>query len=80
MRRPRWNPNTVPWQIATVYVREQGMDNEFHHAAARAFWESGINLGEMPAIEDIPKKVGLEWTELSQRLGSDHYGRCGPLS
>lgn len=80
MRRPRWNPNTVPWHIATVYVREQGLDNEFHHAAARAFWESGINLGEMPAIEDIPEKVGLEWTELSQRLGSDHYGRCGPLS
>ena len=48
MRRPRWNPNTVPAHIATMYAKEQGLDDEFHHAAAKAFWENGINLGGMP--------------------------------
>jgi len=47
MRRPRWNPNTVPAHVATMYAKGVGLDNEFHHAAAKALWEDGANLGEM---------------------------------
>ena len=73
MRRPRWNPNTVPAHLATIYAKGVGLDNEFHHAAAKAFWENGINLGEMSVLEEIAEKVGLDWAELSQRLRSDRY-------
>ena len=71
MRRPRWNPNTVPAHVATMYAKEKELDNEFHHAAAKALWEDGVNLGEMPVLKEIAEKVGLDWAELSQRLSSD---------
>jgi len=73
MRRPRWNPNTVPAHVATMYAKEKGLDNQFHHAAARALWEDGVNLGEMPVLKEIAEKVGLDWAELSERLES---GQC----
>ena len=71
MRRPHWNPNTVPAHVATIYAKEQGLDNEFHHAAAKALWEGGANLGEMPVLKGIAEEVGLDWAELAERLGSE---------
>ncbi len=73
MRRPRWDPNTVPAHVATLYAKQKGLDNEFHHAAGKALWESGANLGEMSVLKEIAEEVGLDWPELSERLGSDHY-------
>ena len=73
MRRPQWNPNTVPAHLATIYAKERGLDNEFHHAAAQAFWETGVNLGDLPILREIAKKVGLDWAELSQRLESEQH-------
>ncbi len=71
MRRPHWNPNTVPAHVATIYAKEQGLDNEFHHAAAKALWEDGANLGEMQVLKGIAEEVGLDWAELAERLGSE---------
>ena len=71
MRRPHWNSNTVPAYVATIYAKEQGLDNEFHHAAAKALWEGGANLGEMPVLKGIAEEVGLDWAELAERLGSE---------
>ena len=68
MNRPRWNPNTVPAHVATMYAKGVGLDNEFHHAAAKALWEDGANLGELPILKEIAEKVGLDWAELSERL------------
>ncbi len=73
MRRPRWNPNTVPAHVATMYAKEKGLDNQFHHAAARALWEDGVNLGEMPVLKEIAEKVGLDWAELAEKLGSVQF-------
>lgn len=73
MKRPHWNPNTVPAHVATMYAKRVGLDNEFHHAAARALWEDGANLGEMPVLKEIAEKVGLDWAELAERLGSERH-------
>ena len=35
--RPSWSPNTMLVHEATVYAREKGRDDEFHHAAAGAY-------------------------------------------
>jgi len=67
MRRPRWDPNTVPAHVATLYAKQKGLDNEFHHAAGKALWESGANLGEMSVLKEIAEEVGLDWPELSER-------------
>ncbi len=73
IKRLSWNPNTVPAHVATVYAKGVGLDNEFHHAAAKALWEDGANLGEMPVLKEIADEVGLDWAELSQRLGSETH-------
>ena len=73
MRRPHWNPNTVPAHVATMYAKGVGLDNEFHHAAAKALWEDGANLGELPVLKEIAEKVGLDWAELAKRLGSEQH-------
>ena len=73
MRRPQIAPNTSLAHQATAYAKEKGLDNEFHHAAAKLYWEAGVNLGEMPVLQQVAQEVGLDWTELEGRLQSGHY-------
>ncbi len=56
-----------------MYAKGVGLDNEFHHAAAKALWEDGANLGEMPVLKEIAEKVGLDWAELAERLESEQH-------
>jgi predicted DsbA family dithiol-disulfide isomerase len=73
MHRPRWSPNTVSAHEVTIYAKEHGRDSEFHHIAARAYWESGANLGDLEVLKGIAEGCGLNWAELSSRLESGHY-------
>ncbi len=73
MKRPQIAPNTSLVHQATAYAKEKGVDNEFHHAAAKLYWETGANLGEMPVIQQVAQEVGLDWSELEGRLQSGHY-------
>ena len=73
MNRPGWNPNTVPAHVATIHAKERGSDDQFHHAAAKAFWGNGVNLGDLPVLKEIAEEVGLDWAELSQRLDSEQH-------
>ncbi len=73
MRRPPIAPNTSLVFQATLYAKEKGLDGEFHHAAAKAYWETGVNLGEMAVLQKVAQEVGLDWTELEGRLQSGHY-------
>jgi predicted DsbA family dithiol-disulfide isomerase len=58
---------------ATVYAKERGLDAEFHHAAARAYWETGADLGDIEVIRRLAVESGLDWAELSSRLESGFY-------
>ena len=73
MRRPQIAPNTSLAHQATAYAKEKGLDNEFHHAAAKLYWETGANLGEMPVLKQVADEVGLDWAELEDRLQSGYY-------
>ena len=73
MRRPQWNPNTLLAHEATAYAREKGRDGEFHHAAVRAYWETGVNLGDLAVLKGLAEESGLDWTELGPRLESGYY-------
>ena len=73
MRRPRWSPNTMLAHEATAYAREMGLDGEFHHAAAGAYWERGVDLADMAVLKGIAKGCGLDWAELSPRSESGHH-------
>ena len=60
MRRPQWSPNTLYVQEATLYAKEQGLDDRFHHVAAAAYWEESADLGSLDVIKDLAEKSGLE--------------------
>ena len=71
--RPSWSPNTMLVHEATVYAREQGLDDEFHHAAAGGYWTKGIDLSDKAVLQELAGKAGLDWNELSPRLDSRQY-------
>lgn len=73
MRRPQWSPNTMLVHQATLYAKEKGMDDVFHHAAARAYWERGADLGDISVVRDVAEECGLDTNELSGRLEAGHY-------
>jgi predicted DsbA family dithiol-disulfide isomerase len=73
MRRPRWSLNTMLAHEATVYAKEKGLDGEFHHVAARAYWERGIDLGDLAVLKGLVEESGLDWSELRPRLESGYY-------
>ena len=73
MRRPRWSPSTLLAHEATVYAKEKGLDGEFHHVAARAYWESGVDLGDLAVLKGLTGECGLDWAELGPRLESGYY-------
>ena len=73
--RPSWSPNTMLVHEATVYARENGLDDEFHHAAAGAFWTTGVDLSDKAVLQGLAEKVGLDWKELSPRLDSRQYSQ-----
>ncbi len=55
MCRPSWSPNTMLVHEATAYARESGLDDEFHHAAAGAFWTTGVDLSDMAVTKEFDK-------------------------
>ena len=73
MKRPHWSPNTIPVHEATAYAREKGLGGEFHHAAAKAYWERGVDLSDTTILKEIADESGLDWAELSSRLASGHH-------
>ncbi len=73
MRRPQWSPNTLYVHEATLYAKEQGLDDRFHHVAAAAYWEESADLGSLDVVKGLAEKAGLDVAELGDRLESGHY-------
>jgi predicted DsbA family dithiol-disulfide isomerase len=73
MRPPPVTPNTMRVLEATEYAQQQGKFMEFHWAAYKALWEDRQDLGDLAVIESIAESVGLNSTEMMERLESRHY-------
>ena len=73
MRRPQWTPNTMLVHEAALYAEEMGLGGEFHHAAAGAYWETGVDLGSTDVLRGIAEGCGLDGAELAQRLESGYH-------
>jgi predicted DsbA family dithiol-disulfide isomerase len=58
---------------ATEYAQQQGKFMEFHHAAYKAYWEYGHDLGDLAVIEDLAQQVALNSAELLERLENNYY-------
>ena len=73
MRRPQWNPNTELVDEATAYAKKKSLDGRFHHVAAAAYWETGVDLSNLETLKELAEKSGMNWAELSPLLNSRSY-------
>ena len=73
MRRPSVTPFSLLSLEATEYAKEQGLDAAFFHSTMRAYWEEGVDLGDMGVLQLLAQESGLDWVELRPRLESGHY-------
>lgn len=73
MRRPQLSPRTQLAHEATAYAKEKGLDGNFHHAAARAYWERGVDLNDTQVLRQLSQEAGLDWSDLAPRLESGQY-------
>ena len=73
MRRPQWSPNTMRVHEATVYAKEKGKDGQFHHLAAAAYWESGVDLNDLDVLKGFVEGAGMDWGDLGPRIESGEY-------
>ena len=73
MRPPKVTPNTMYILEATEYAQRQGKFMEFHHAAYKAYWEDGLDLGDLAVIEGLAQQISLNSTELLEGLESGQY-------
>lgn len=75
MRRASLTPYTIHAQAITEYSKQFGKADEFHHAAYKALWEDGANLGDFDVLEGIATGVGLDWDDVLPRLETREYDR-----
>jgi len=75
MRRAKLTPCTIHAQAVTEYAKGFGKASEFHHAAYKAFWEDGVNLGDFEVLKVIATSVGLDWGDILPKLESREYDR-----
>ena len=73
MRPPAVTPNTLYALEATEYAQQQGKFLEFHHAAYKAYWEEGLDLGQPAALAEVARAVALNAEELLEHLAAHTY-------
>ena len=73
VRRPSWSPNTLLVHQVTAFAIEEGLDNEFHHSAAKAYWEDGADLADIGVLKEIGEGCGMDWAKLSPLLETGQY-------
>ena len=74
MRRPPITSYTRYALEATEYAQEQGVFDTFHRGLYTAYWEHGLDLGDLDIIGDVAQGCGLDWPDMKVRLESGHYG------
>ena len=68
MRPPPLTPNTLYSLEATEYAQQHGKFMEFHHAAYKAFWGDGKDIGQIEVLEGIAESVGLDGQDMTKAL------------
>ena len=75
MLRAARTPYTRLAQAVTEYAKGDGLQEEFHRAAYKAFWEGGANLGDLKVLEGLARGVGVDWDDLAPRLEAGEFDR-----
>jgi predicted DsbA family dithiol-disulfide isomerase len=73
MRPPKVTPNTMYSLEATEYAQQHGKFLEFHHAAYKAYWEDGLDLGDIQVLEGLAQATDLNAAEMVEQLETGFY-------
>ncbi|MBM11990.1 MAG: hypothetical protein CL759_07955 [Chloroflexi bacterium] len=73
IRRPQWSPNTIRAHEVTLYAKERGMDDRFHHVTTRAYWTEGADFNDLAVLQGLAEEAGLDWSDLGPRIEADEY-------
>ena len=58
---------------AAEFAREQGKFPELHKRLFQAYFEQGLNIGELPVLVQLGTEVGLNPTVLAQAISEHRY-------
>jgi len=73
MRRAPLTPNTRLAFEASEFAKDKDLFEPFHKVCYRAFWEEGVNLGDISVLQQLGEQVGLDPQEMKDRLDTGHY-------
>ena len=73
MRRSPIVPNSDLSFAASEFAKTKGLFEPFHKICYEAFWEEGVNLGDISVLQRLGEKVGLDPIELKTCLDSNEF-------
>ena len=73
MRRAPLTPNTRLAFEASEFAKDKDLFEPFHKECYRAFWEDGVNLGQISVLQQLGEQVGLDAKEMKERLDMGYY-------
>ncbi|MEX0601286.1 MAG: DsbA family protein, partial [Rhodothermales bacterium] len=62
----------LPMQ-AMHHAKQAGKGDEVRDAFYAAYWEEGLDIGQMEAIRQVTEGCGLEWGPLSEALAESKH-------
>ncbi|KPC32937.1 DSBA oxidoreductase [Pseudomonas syringae pv. cilantro] len=73
MKMPTVQPRSRKALEAAAFARETGRFEVFHKEAFKAFFEKGLNIGEVHTLLELGGGVGLDHQALERALTASHY-------
>ena len=73
MRRAPLTPSTRLSFEASEFAKDKDLFEPFHKACYRAFWEDGVNLGQISVLQQLGEQVGLDAQDMKERLDAGYY-------
>lgn len=73
MRRAPLTPNTRMAFEASEFAKDKGLFEQFHRVCYSAFWEDGVDLGQLSVLQQLGEQVGLNASEMKDILDTGRY-------
>ena len=73
MRRAPITPNTRLAFEASEFAKDEGLFEQFHDVCYEAFWEEGVNLGDLSVLQMLGERVGLDAQKMKDSLDTAKY-------
>lgn len=73
MKRPRRRPNSLRVLQAVEHAKRLGKGDEVRDSFYKAYWDDGLDVGQMDVIRQVSEPLGIEWEPLAEALAENRY-------